>query len=60
MGGKLTNGNAMATTSSATVSMHATTNSRSALNLINVFHVACSSAAINTNPVASTSYPLFL
>jgi hypothetical protein len=40
--------------------MHATTSSRSALNLINVFHVACNSAAINTKAVASTSYPLFL
>ncbi|MNL61697.1 hypothetical protein D3C87_1856530 [compost metagenome] len=46
------------TTSSATVSMHATTNTRSALNLIRVFQAACSSAATNTRAVASTVYSL--
>src|SRR5689334_4833807 len=38
--------------------MQATTSSRSALNLIRVFHAACNSAATNTNAVASTAYSL--
>ncbi|MNH36016.1 hypothetical protein D3C79_967670 [compost metagenome] len=52
----LRNGSISTTKSSATLSMQATTNSRSALNLIRVFHAACNSAATNTNAVASTAY----
>ncbi|MNG23374.1 hypothetical protein D3C84_1079700 [compost metagenome] len=52
----LRNGTISATNSNATLSMQATTSNRSALNLIRVFHAACSNAATNTNAVASTAY----
>src|SRR5690349_2099516 len=58
IGGSATKPSISATNSIATLSMQATTNKRSVLNLIRVFQAACNNAATNTRIVASTPLSL--